>query len=511
MGDIARWIDGWAAFQPNRSAIRFDAKDITYAALARRVAHAAKLLAAIGIGRGDRIAYLGLNHPDLIVLLFAAAWRGAMLCPLNWRLAPAEHGLILADAEPKAVFAEPDFIESFGATIAHRYAIGPATRGWPGFDQALATAAGDSDDRPGRLDDPVLLVYTSGTTGRPKGAVLTQSALFWNAVNATHAHDLVSSDRVLTFLPLFHTGGLNIQTLPALHAGATVILQRRFEPAAVLDAIARERPTLTLMVPAVMQALIGHADFTGTDFGSLRLINAGSSTIPTALIDAFHAQGVPVGQVYGATETAPIAAYLRREDATAHVGSTGKPAIHCQIRIVDDAGRDVPAGVSGELWVAGPNVMTGYWCDPKATAEALRDGWFRTGDIGFRDADGYITINDRKKDLIISGGENIYPAELENVLAACPDIAEAAVVGRPDPRWGEVAVAVVVRRGSGLDKARVAALFDGRLARFKHPKDVVFLDALPRNVMGKVRKDELRASPVVRQGGDGLGSAHRPK
>jgi fatty-acyl-CoA synthase len=496
--DLSHWLDRWADVQPGKCAIRFAGADISYDALARRVRRAATLLARAGVTRGDRVAFLGLNHPDLIVLLFAAARRGAMLCPLNWRLAPAEHAAILEHAEPKAIFVEPEFVAATEGIanalgIAHRFVVGPAEHAWPDLDRALAAASAEVPDRPGRLDDAVLLVYTSGTTGRPKGAVLTQGALFWNAVNSTHAHDLVSSDRVLTFLPMFHVGGLNIQTVPALHAGATVVLQRRFEPAAAFDAIEAERPTLTLMVPAVMQALIGHPRFAGADFSSLRMINAGSSTIPAALIHAFHIRGVPVGQVYGSTETGPIAAYLRREDAMAHVGSTGKAAVHCRLRIVDDAGRDVPAGTSGELWIAGPNVMTGYWRDPAASAQALADGWFRTGDIGYADGGGFIWINDRKGDLIISGGENIYPAELENVLADCPDIAEAAVVARPDRRWGEVAVAIVVPRGPDLSRERVIGLFDGRLARFKHPRDVVFVDKLPRNVMGKVLKHELRA------------------
>jgi fatty-acyl-CoA synthase len=323
--------------------------------------------------------------------------------------------------------------------------------------------------------------------------VLTQDALFWNAVNAAHAHDLTSEDHVLTTLPMFHVGGLNIQTLPALHAGATVTLHRRFDPTAKLRDIAARRPTITLMVPATMSAILRHPDFAATDISSLRLIMAGSSTIPEALIRAFHERGVPVGQVYGSTETAPVAIYLRGPEARARVGAAGRSAIHCGIRIVDEAGNDVPPGRPGEILVKGPNLFLEYWGDPAATAAALDDGWFHTGDIGHRDAEGFIWIDDRKKDVVISGGENIYPAELENVLADCPDIAEAAVVARPDERWGEVAVAVVVAKpGCGIDAARVLALFDGRLARFKHPRDVVFVDALPRNVMGKILKYELR-------------------
>jgi len=495
--NLSDWISGWADFQPEKTAIRFEGDATSYAALDARIRRAASVLEdRLGVRRGDRIAHLGLNSPDLLVLLFAAARIGAMLCPLNWRLAAPEHGFILTSARPKALFVEAEFQAQTETILPD---IGPvaligwggARQGWQDWAGLLAEANSDVLSPSGHMEDGALLVYTSGTTGRPKGAVLTQNALFWNAVNSNHAHDLTSGDHVLSFLPMFHVGGMNIQTLPVLHAGGSVVLMRRFDPDGFYDALQTERPTLTVMVPAIMQALQAHPRWAGADFSCLKLINAGSSTIPLALIEPFHARGVPVCQVYGSTETAPIAVYLRREDAMERIGSTGKPAIHCGLRILRDDGTPCEIDEPGELWVKGPNVMSGYWQDEAATEEVLRDGWFRTGDVGYRDADGFVWINDRRKDLIISGGENIYPAELENVLAAIPGIRECAVVGRLDSRWGEVAVAVVV--GAGLDREAVLAPFEGRLARFKHPKDVVFVDSLPRNVMGKVLKYELRA------------------
>jgi fatty-acyl-CoA synthase len=497
--DLSGWIEGWAAQAPDKVAVHFEGADVTYAQMAARIRRlAAALKHGLGVGRGDRVAYLGLNRPEMLDLVFACARLGAMLAPLNWRLAAPEHLYILRDCGARALLAEPDFVAQCApmrAALPDMKAVAydsPAA-GWLAYDAFLAAAQGDDANPHVDHACPLLLVYTSGTTGHPKGAVLTQGALFWNAVNAAHAHDLTSADHVLTTLPMFHVGGLNIQTLPALHAGATVTLHRRFDPAAGLRDIALRRPTITLMVPATMAATVRHPDFAATDISSLRLIMAGSSTIPEALIRAFHDRGVPVGQVYGSTETAPVAIYLRGPDARARVGSAGRPAVHCGIRIVDEAGNDLPAGAPGEILVKGPNLFLEYWGDPAATAAALEDGWFHTGDVGHRDADGFIWIDDRKKDVVISGGENIYPAELENVLADCPDITEAAVVARPDERWGEVAVAVVVARPEcGLDAAGVLALFDGRLARFKHPRDVVFVDALPRNVMGKVLKYELR-------------------
>jgi fatty-acyl-CoA synthase len=332
-------------------------------------------------------------------------------------------------------------------------------------------------------EDELLIVYTSGTTGKPKGAVLAQTALLWNGYNGIHAHDLRQGDLVLSSLPMFHVGGLNNQTLPALFAGATVSLLKRFDPGRWLAAVHDEAPTISLLVPAAMQAVIGHPDWERTPLTSLRLLNTGSMVVPESVIRAFHARGVPVGQIYGSTETSPIAIVLLREDAKEKIGSTGKPAAHCEIRLVD-----------GEILVRGPNVMRRYWNDPAETDAVLdAQGWFHTGDLARVDADGFYWIMGRSKDVIISGGENIHPAELENVLADCPEIAESAVVGIADPKWGESACAVVVRRaGARVDEAAVLALFKDRLARYKHPRKVVFADALPKNALGKVQKQELK-------------------
>jgi fatty-acyl-CoA synthase len=466
---IARWLEGWARQQPHKTAVHFEGRDFSYADMAVRAAHLAGALRdRLGVEPGDRVAHLGTNSPELLDLVFACARLGAILVPLNWRLAPPEHDYILDHCRPRVLFAERELARSGAIFYGAEY-------------EALIADAAPFEAEP-RGDVPLLLVYTSGTTGKPKGAVLTQSALFWNAVNSTHAHDLTSRDHVLTALPMFHVGGLNIQTLPALQAGATVTIQRRFEPGAFLDAVEARRPTLTLLVPATLHALYQHPRWRSADLSSLRLVMTGSSVVPEALIRPFLDRGVPIGQIYGSTETCPIAVYLRAEDAMRKVGSAGKPAIHCEVRLDD-----------GEILLRGPNVMTHYWDDPEATREALQGGWFRTGDVAEIDDEGFYWIRDRKKDLIISGGENIYPAELEAVLANSPDIAEAAVIARRDARWGEIPVAVVVQRpGAALDEAAVLSLFAGRLARFKHPRAVVFVDALPRNAMGKVQKFLLR-------------------
>jgi fatty-acyl-CoA synthase len=403
----------------------------------------------------------------MLVLLFALARLGAILVPLNWRLTASEHRTILEDCRPRWIFCGDEFEQHCRdlPVPLGRYA--------------------DEDERemPGSDDDDVLIVYTSGTTGKPKGAVLTQAALIWNGFNSIHAHDLGQSDHVLSALPLFHVGGLNIQTLPALIAGASITLHKRFDPAQWLADVAARKPTLSLLVPAAMQAVVSHPAWAATDLSSLKMLNAGSMVIPDSLLRAFCDRGVPVGQVYGCTETAPTAVVLLKEDAVRKLGSTGKPAPHCEVKLVE-----------GEIWVRGPNVMRAYWNDPAGTAAALTpDGWFKTGDLARVDEEGYYWVIGRSKDVVISGGENIYPAELENVLADCPAIAEAAVVGVEDPKWGEVVLAFVVKaKNANLGEADVLSLFSDRLAKFKHPRRVVFLESLPKNAMGKVQKFELK-------------------
>jgi fatty-acyl-CoA synthase len=481
--NLARIVERWAEHFPAKVALHFHGTDWTYAMLWERIEEATRMLASNGVAKGDRVAFLGYNHPDMLVLLFALARLGAILVPLNWRLTAAEHRVIVGDCAPRLLLYEDEF-------KAHADALGTPARvldgKWREGEASPALAGSDADD--------VLIVYTSGTTGKPKGAVLQQSALLWNGFNSIHAHDLSQADHVLNALPMFHVGGLNNQTLPALLAGAAVTLHRRFDPGLWLADVAARRPTVSILVPATMQAIVRHPDWQRTDLSSLKMINSGSMVVPDSLIRAFHARGVPVGQIYGCTETAPIAVVLLKEDARAVVGSAGKPAPHCEVKIaIDERGTEAPPGAVGEVWVRGPNVMRGYWNDPVTTRGALMSGWFRTGDLARRDANGFFWIAGRSKDVIISGGENIYPAELENVLADCAEVAECAVVGVEDPTWGEAACACIVRKpGAELDEPAVRALFVDRLARFKHPRRVVFLESLPKNALGKVQKLDLR-------------------
>jgi fatty-acyl-CoA synthase len=484
-----------AAFAQGKIALRFEGETIVYGAFSARIEAAARALSTVlGVGQGDRVAVLAYNHPDTLVLLYACARLGAMLVPLNWRLAGPELAYILDDAEPVALVADAHFAAEASSLADGRPALRIFSLG-DGAGSLGELIAGSGEGRlrsKGQLQDPLLVVYTSGTTGRPKGAVLRQEALVWNGVMSQHMHGLTSDDHVLTVLPFFHVGGLNIQTTPALHHGATVTIHPRFAPDATLSALADDRPTLTVLVPATLGAVLGDPNFTSADLSSLRAITTGSTYVPQQLIEPFERRGVPVLQVYGATETCPISIYTRLGGPRPE-GSTGWPGPFCEAKIVDDAGRNLPDGASGEIWVRGPQILSGYWRAEAATRDSIVDGWFRTGDIATRDATGAYLVHDRKKNVVISGGENIYPAEIERVLLEHEAVAECAVVGRPDPRWGEVPVAhVVVRAGASCSAEHLSAHVLSQLARFKAPKHFVFVDALPKSALGKVQHHLLR-------------------
>ncbi|WP_431282013.1 class I adenylate-forming enzyme family protein [Humitalea sp. 24SJ18S-53] len=457
----------------------WDHEDLVGAAL-----EVADRLRAEGIAPGDRIGWFGHNDPWMLATLLACARHGVILTPLNWRLASEELRWIAEDAGLRLVFRGPG-VASPRAWLPQGAVSVPSDLSDVALDALGGPQIGAGEEQ---ADAPLLLVYTSGTSGRPKGVVLTQAAIEANARHAVALFGLTAEDHVLTVLPMFHVGGLCIQTLPALRAGARVTLHPRFDPDAFFDTVARERPTVTLLVPTVMRALVSHPRWASADLTSLRTIGAGSSEVPRDLIDAFHARNIPVQQVYGTTETGPIAIAQTEEEAWAAPGSLGRPVAEARV------------GADGQIHVRGPNLFSGYW---QAGALAPRgDEWFATGDIGHADAEGRWWFTDRLGNLIISGGENIVPAEVERVLATAPGVAEGAVCGRPDPRWGEVPVAVVVP-GPDFDRAAVLAHFEGRLARFKHPQAVVVVPALPRTALGKVAMPALRVLAARDENGAG--------
>ncbi|MCP4964740.1 MAG: long-chain fatty acid--CoA ligase [bacterium] len=344
----------------------------------------------------------------------------------------------------------------------------------------------------GRPDHPALLVYTSGTTGRPKGAVLSQRSLLHTMYNAIDHERLSTDSTVLAVLPMFHVGGLNIQLTPCLFAGGTVILEERFDPARLLELLRQHRPTHLALVPAAMRSLAEATTQLGDDLSSLGALTCGSSIVPPDLIRHFAKHDISVVQVYGATETGPTAIVLDPNDAD-RIGSCGKPALHTELRVTASTGREVRVGEVGELRLRGPNLFVGYWEDPSSTEAAFADGWYRTGDLGFVDKDGFTYVTGRVEELIISGGENVYPAEIEQVLEQHDRIESAAVIGKPDERWGESPAAFVVTSTSPAPtEAELSAWVQTRLAGYKQPRLWIFVDELPMTSLGKVRKDELR-------------------
>jgi fatty-acyl-CoA synthase len=462
----------------------------------RARALAALLRERYGVARGDRVAVLALNAPEYLDAFYAVALLGAILVPLNWRLAPTELVTLLSDSAPRALLTDDRYLDTARA-VAARLPAGPAVlpfADFPGADETLAARAVPFTTADG--EEPALLLYTSGTTGVPKGALLSHRMLTWNAVNTQISWGLRDDDITPTFAPLFHAGGLNVLTTPLAHCGGMVVLLRSSEPGAILRCIARERCTIVFAVPTVFQRMMEHPDFETTDWSSVRFCVTGGSSCPLPVIERYAARGLVFRQGYGLTEVGVNCFSLAPEDAVRKAGSVGQPVFHALARIVDEDGADVEPGAVGELALAGPHVCSGYWRRPDATAEAYRDGWWHTGDLARCDADGYYYIVGRIKDMYISGGENIYPAEIEAALVMHPDIAEAVVIAEADARWGEVGVAVVVSRVPGapgaLSADAVIAYCAERLARYKLPRRVVFAESLPRNAMGKVIKQELR-------------------
>lgn len=479
-----------AAQTPDSIAVRFAGSDYTYGKLARRTERAAARLAhEWRVGVGDRVAWLGFNHLDELVLLFALARLGAILVPLNYRLAPAEWRGVLANCGVRCLVHDADWADAARELVSD---CGGAAHS---VESLIATPARGTVVPVARSDSPVLLVYTSGSTGEPKGAAHTHANLLANMAAAAAVQEIGSGDRVLSVLPLFHVGGLCIQTLPALLVGASVVLHPRFDPGATLAAITRDRPTLTLQVPATMKALIDHPDWLATDPGCLRAVWAGSSVLPVGLVKAFVDRGVPLCNVYGATETGPFSIALPPSSVATHPGSCGWPAPGVEVRLLPAAD-----GV-GEVLVRSPAVVRHYWPDrPALDAE----GWFHSGDLATQAADGSYTIVGRAKDMIISGGENIYPAEIEQLLAQHPWVGECAVVGLPDARWGEVVAAAVVLRGENgqypAEKGDFALSnweqilrdwLKPHIAGYKLPRHWVAMQALPRTALGKVQKAVL--------------------
>ena len=457
--------------------------------------------ADFGVAAGDRLAIYSQNTTNTFEVQFACWKLGAGIVPLNWRLALPELEFIARDVTPKLLFHEAALADAAekladGTGIGGRIAWDGRAPGAAEYEALLASVSTIARPAVTNVHDTLACVlYTSGTTGRPKGAMLTHGNMIWNTINATAPFRFCAGMVNLSVLPLFHIGGLNAFANPAFQYGGTNLIMRAFDPARTLQVLADPDAGVThfLAVPANYLFMSQDPEFERAAFPTLVTAGIGGSPTPIALLETWAAKGVILQQGYGMTESAATISAQFREDATRTIGSVGTPLLHLDCRVVDPAGADVRAGDVGELWARGPNITPGYWNRPEANAESFTDDWFHTGDAVRQDGDGTLYILDRWKDMYISGGENVYPAEVENVIYQLPGIAEAAVIGVPDDRWGEVGKAVIVLTPAAmLGRDDITAHCVANLAKYKVPKSIEFIDVLPRNASGKVLKRDLR-------------------
>jgi len=500
------WIGNYSYFRArtNPKAIGVtdidDGRSFTYGDLDERANRLANYLAKeLGITKGDRVAFLSRNRIELIDALFAAGKLGAVLVPYNVRLSPDELASLVEDETPRVLFYEEAFeataVSLKGSSTIERFIRLGERRGggsdeYAAIDSYLDTAPVSCPSL--AQEDTFLLIHTGGTTGLPKGAMISHRAVIWNAISEIVTWRLGERDSSHILLPLFHTGGWNLLTIPLLVAGGRILLNRAFDPALALATIAKERTTLCFGAATIFRMMLERPEFMTTDLSSLRWMMAGAAPTPINVMEAFWERKIPFVLGYGMTEAGPNNLSAPAEDMSYELmrskfASVGKPFMFTQMRIVDDEGKDVLPGANGELVWSGPQIFSGYWNKPAETAEVLRDGWVYTGDVATQDQDGFVYIVGRKKNMYISGGENVFPPEVEKALYEIPEVHEVCVIGVPDEKWGEVGKAIVsLKPGMSIDKAGITAALSARLARFKVPKYVAFVKAVPKNSVGKI-------------------------
>ena len=490
------WLRKWARYTPGKLLLREHARDIswTYADLDRRAdALAAHLRDAYGLQSGDRIAVCSRNRSECVFLFFACVKLGTVLVPLNFRLKPRELDILIRDCEASLFVYEQELaaqlqgLQTLG-TVPHCQEIAQLdpflTGPVPDIAEIYTTMGG--------LDSTVMILYTAGTTGLPKGAMITHRMLLWNAINTTLRLDLTSADHTQSFAPFFHTGGWNVLFTPFLHNGASHTLLSRFDPDLVLQLMEKERTTLFFGVPTMLQMMADSPLFEKSDLASVRYAIVGGAPMPIPLINVWHEKGVAIRQGYGLTEVGPNCFSLHQDDAIRKKGSIGFPNFYVDAKIVGEDGTECAAGEVGELWLRSEVVTPGYWRKEAETAAAITTGWFHTGDMVRQDEEGFFYVVDRKKNMYISGGENVYPVEVEQFLTTHPDIKDIAVLGVPDPQWGEVGKAfVVLYENRSITEEEVQEYCRGELAKYKIPQQVVFVASLPRNEAGKIDRSEL--------------------
>jgi acyl-CoA synthetase (AMP-forming)/AMP-acid ligase II len=487
---------------PDKALAIYGTEVVSYGEMARRATSLAAGLHERGVGTGDVVGLLAYNCTEFLETIFAANYLGAIAMPINWRLAPPEARYILEHSEARALVCDEALVpladeatRGMQPQLLRACTTVPAAAGWVPLAELRAARPGAPPPGPAAGDDVHRLMYTSGTTGRPKGVMITHANLAWKNLAHLVEFGFTSADLGLACGPLYHVGALDLTTTSLVAAGATTIIHRTFDAADVVDEIERSRVTTVWLAPAMVNAIMALPAIERRDLSSVRLVINGGEKMPVPLIERIQRVFASAwfADAYGLTETVSGDTFLDRGSIVTKLGSVGRPCLYLELDVWDEQGKPLPAGERGEVVLRGPKVFKGYWRDPEATAKAFAGGWFHTGDIGVRDEDGYLFIVDRLKDMIVSGGENIAGSEVERVLYEHAAVAEAAVVGRADDRWGEVPIAVVaVRPGAAVTADELIAHCRGQLARFKVPKDVKFVDALPRNPSGKVLKRELR-------------------
>jgi len=511
---LGSWIHRRRVKSADQTALISGDDRLSYAELAARIDRLANALDARGIRSGDRVAYLGDNHPAFLETLFACGVLGAIFVPLNTRLAAPEIAFALTDSGSRILVHAAALNElaergSTGTQVVQRIVVADATAPAAGsdpvgplvehFDDVIDGAPVTHRDENVTLDDPALILYTSGTTGQPKGALLTHGNMTWNSFNVLVDYDFVSSDVALMIAPMFHVASLGMGVLPTLLKGGAVVLEPKFDPGRTLRLIEQHQASIISGVPTTYQLLCEHPDWDSTDISSLQKLTCGGSAVPARVLEAYEKRGLSFSGGYGLTETAPGATSLAAHKSREKAGSAGLPHFFTDVRIVDETGSEVPDGQVGEIQISGPNVIREYWNRPEATADSYAGNvWFRSGDMGYFDDHGYLFISDRLKDMIISGGENIYPAEIELAISELESVSSVAVIGIPDQKWGEVPCAVItVRDGFTLDTNDIQVHLRDRLARYKIPKRVVVVAEMPRTASGKIRKADLRKTHAV--------------
>lgn len=502
MINVGHWIKKWSMLQPHKEALFFEDRPITYHQFSERIHQLCHLLNQLGVKKGDRVAVLLHNCPQYLEIFFGLSIMGAILVPLNWRLAEPEIEFILKDSGARFIIFEPEFESTIAFLRSNLFlsngnclVVGDPCPDWAiSYEKAIARQPSHEPhlDYSVGGEDPHIIMYTSGTTGIPKGAVLSHRKTFFNVLNADIVYHLTPKDIMIVSRPMFHSGGLLVESAPTLYKGGTLILKRRFRPKEILEAIERYRVTIVELPATVYQFILQDCDLSEYDLRSVRCYYTGGERIPVSLLQEYLKRGIIISQIFGQTEASTIT-FLPMEKATEKMGSVGLPVFHGEVRIVNKEGKEVAPGEVGEIIIRGPTLMSGYWNRPDLTSESIKNGWLHTGDLARKDEEGYIYIVDREKDMYISGGENVYPAEIEKVFFTHPKILDVAVIGVPDEKWGEVGKAyIVLKDGEQMTEEEAFQFLRGKVGKYKIPKYIEFVESLPKTASGKIQKYILK-------------------